>query len=73
MPRSKGSELASPFLEKALRLLPYITIGHRFDSHTRIDNVLRKPGFRYGLSENAIARSPTMYSVYGTRTRRHIT
>jgi hypothetical protein len=39
---------------KLARLLPYITIGCCFDSHPRIDSVLQRPGFRYGLLENAI-------------------
>ena len=41
---------------KPARLLPYITIGCCFDSHPRIDSVLQKPGFRYGLLESAIYR-----------------
>jgi hypothetical protein len=39
---------------KLARLLPDITIGCCFDSHPRIDSVLQRPGFRYGLLENAI-------------------
>jgi hypothetical protein len=41
---------------KLARLLLDITIGFCFDSHPRIDSVLQKSGFRYGLLENAIAR-----------------
>ncbi|MFN4897149.1 MAG: hypothetical protein ACK5HO_15305, partial [Pseudomonadota bacterium] len=39
---------------KLARLLVDITIGCCFDSHPRIDRVLQKSGFRYGLLENAI-------------------
>jgi hypothetical protein len=41
---------------KLARLLSYITIGCCFDSHPRIDSVLQRSGFRYGLLENAIYR-----------------
>ncbi|MFN4895649.1 MAG: hypothetical protein ACK5HO_07655 [Pseudomonadota bacterium] len=36
---------------KLARLLPYITIGFCFDSHPRIDSVLKKPGFATETSE----------------------
>ena len=39
---------------KLARLLLHITIGCCFDSHPRIDSVLQRSGFRYGLLENAI-------------------
>ncbi|MFN4895240.1 MAG: hypothetical protein ACK5GN_06110 [Pseudomonadota bacterium] len=39
---------------KLARLLRYITRSCCFDSHPRIDSVPQKPGFRYGLLENAI-------------------
>ncbi|MFO0416311.1 MAG: carbonic anhydrase, partial [Pseudomonadota bacterium] len=39
---------------KLARLLLYISISCCFDSHPRIDSVLQKYGFRYGLLENAI-------------------
>ncbi len=39
---------------KLARLLLYISINCCFDSHPRIDSVLQKYGFRYGLLENAI-------------------
>jgi hypothetical protein len=40
---------------KLARLLLYISISCCFDSHPRIDSVLQKYGFRYGLLENAIS------------------
>jgi hypothetical protein len=40
---------------KLARLLVYISISCCFDSHPRIDSVLQKYGFRYGLLENAIS------------------
>jgi hypothetical protein len=39
---------------KLARLLLDITIGCCFDSHPRIDSVLQKSRFRYGLLQNAI-------------------
>jgi hypothetical protein len=41
-------------LVKLARLLLYISIICCLDSHPRIDSVLQKYGFRYGLLENAI-------------------
>ncbi len=36
------------------RLLPYVTVTCCFDSHPRIDSILQKSQYRYGLLENAI-------------------
>jgi hypothetical protein len=40
---------------KLARFRLYIAISRCFDSHPRIDSVLQKYGFSYGLLENAIA------------------
>ncbi|MFN4897094.1 MAG: hypothetical protein ACK5GN_07120 [Pseudomonadota bacterium] len=40
---------------KLARLLLDISISCCFDSHPRIDSVLQKYGFRYGLPGNAIS------------------
>ncbi|MFN5061373.1 MAG: hypothetical protein ACK5GN_00850 [Pseudomonadota bacterium] len=48
---------------KLARLLPYITIGFCFDSHPRIDSVLKKPGFATETSEI------TLYSKKSTSSR----
>jgi hypothetical protein len=42
---------------KLARLLVCISIICCFDSHPRIDSVLQKYGFSYGLLENAIVSS----------------
>jgi hypothetical protein len=42
---------------KLARLLLCISISCCLDSHPRIDSVLQKYGFRYGLLENAIIAS----------------
>ncbi|MFN5063066.1 MAG: hypothetical protein ACK5GN_09470 [Pseudomonadota bacterium] len=40
---------------KLARLWAYITTGCCSDSYPRLDSVLQKPIFRYGLLEHAIA------------------
>jgi hypothetical protein len=52
--RAAYSDVQKSVPVKLARLLQYISIGCCFDSHPRIDNVLQKYGFRYGLLENAI-------------------
>ena len=52
-----GSDVQKSVSVKLARLLPDIAIGCCFDSRPRIDSVLQRPGFRYGLLENAIEPS----------------